>query len=45
MQLNPDAHNKSSIQQEEDTFHQQIGTNLKKETSEMLHMRHSFVWS
>jgi hypothetical protein len=29
MQLNPDYHSKSSIQQEEDYFHHQTGTNLK----------------
>ena len=34
---------KSSIQQEEDSFHQQIRLKCKEETSEILHMEHSFV--
>jgi len=35
---------KSSIQQEEDSFHQQTGLEDKQETSEVLHLEHSFVW-
>jgi hypothetical protein len=35
---------KSSIQQEEDALHQQIGLTFKEETSEMLHLEHSLVW-
>jgi hypothetical protein len=33
----------SSIQ-EEDSFHQQTGLEEKQETSEVLHLDHSFVW-
>jgi len=35
---------KNTIQQEEDSFHQQTGLVDKQETSEMLHLEHSFVW-
>jgi hypothetical protein len=34
----------SSIQQEEESFHQQTGLKLKEETSKVLHLEHSFVW-
>jgi hypothetical protein len=37
------CHDKSCIQQEEDSFHQQIGLKFKKETSKMLHLEHSFL--
>jgi hypothetical protein len=30
-------------EEEEDTFHQQIGLNFKEDTSEVLHLEHSFV--
>jgi hypothetical protein len=38
------CHGKSSIQQEEDSFHQQTGLKFKEETSKVLHLEHSFVW-
>jgi hypothetical protein len=34
---------KSSIRQEEESFHQQNGLKFKEETSKMLHLEHSFV--
>jgi hypothetical protein len=39
-----DCHGKSSIQQEGDSFHQQIGHNSKEETSKVLYLEHSLVW-
>ena len=39
-----DRHGKSSIQQEEDFFHQQIGLKLKEETCEVLHLEHGTLW-
>jgi hypothetical protein len=39
-----DCHGKSSINQEEDSLHQQIRHRAKEETSEVLHLEHSFVW-
>jgi hypothetical protein len=42
--LNPDYHGKSSFQQEEDSFHPQIGLKFKEEASKVLHLEHSFVW-
>jgi hypothetical protein len=41
IKLNP---GKSSIQQEEDSFHQQTALKFKKKTSEMLHLGHSNDW-
>ena len=35
---------KSSIQQEEESFHQQIGLKYKEEAFEVLHLKYSFVW-
>jgi hypothetical protein len=35
---------KSSIQQEEDSFHQQTGFKSKEETGKVLHLERSFVW-
>jgi hypothetical protein len=35
---------KSSIQQEEDSFHQQTEMEFKEDTSEVLHFEHSIVW-
>ena len=45
-------HGISSIQEEEDeeeekkkkNFHEPIGLTFNEETSEMLHLEHSFVW-
>jgi hypothetical protein len=39
-----DCRGKSSIQQEGDSFHQQIGLKFKEETCEMTHLEHSIVW-
>jgi len=39
-----DFHGKSCIQQEEDSFYQQIGLKFEEETNKMLHMEHGFVW-
>ena len=35
---------KVSIQQDEDSFHQQIGLKFTKETSKVLRLKHSPVW-
>jgi hypothetical protein len=40
LKLNPGLHPKSSIQQEEEYFRQQIGLKFKEETSELLHFEH-----
>ena len=32
------------IQQEEDSFYQQIGLKFQKKTNKMLHLEHGFVW-
>jgi hypothetical protein len=37
------CHGKSSIQQEANSFHQQMETKFKEETIKMLHLEHSFV--
>jgi len=34
----------SCIQQEEDSFYQQIGLQFEEETNKMLHLEHGFVW-
>jgi len=39
-----DCHDKGSIQQEGDSFHQQIARNSKEETSNVLYVEHGFVW-
>jgi len=39
-----DCHGKSCIQQEEDSFYQQIGLKFEEETNKMLHLEHGFVW-
>ena len=44
MKLNPVLPQQSSIQQEEDSFHQQIGLKLQEEANEMLHLEHCIVW-
>jgi hypothetical protein len=44
VKLNPELPWKSSIQQEEDSFHQQTGLKFKEETSKVLHLEHSFLW-
>jgi len=33
-----------NLQQEEDSFYQQIGLKFEEETSKMLHLDHGFVW-
>jgi hypothetical protein len=38
-----DFHGKNGIQQEKDSFYQQDGITLKEETSNVLHLEHSFV--
>jgi len=35
---------RSSIQQEGDSFHHKIGLKFKKETNEMRYLEHSSVW-
>jgi hypothetical protein len=42
--LSPLLFNLYSIQQEEDSLHQQIRLRAKEEISEVLHWEHSFVW-
>jgi hypothetical protein len=44
VKLNPELPWLSSIQQEEVSFHQQTGLKFKEETSELLHLEHSFLW-
>ena len=39
-----DCHCKRSIQQEEDSLHQQTGFTFKEVTSKMLYMEYSSVW-
>ena len=39
-----DCHGKSSIQQEEDSFHQKIGLQFKEGTSKLPHLKHNFFW-
>jgi hypothetical protein len=39
-----DCHGKSNIQQEVDSFHQQIVCTSKEETIEVLYLERSFVW-
>ena len=39
------CHGKSSIQQEEDFLHQEIGLKFKLDTSKMLYLEHSFITS
>ena len=39
-----DFHGKSCIQQEKDSFYQQIGLKFEEETNKMLHLRHGSVW-
>ena len=39
-----DFHGKWIFQQEEESFHQQIGLKFKGETSKTLHFEYSFVW-
>ena len=34
----------SSIQKEEESFHQKIGLKFKEKTSKLLHLEHSLVW-
>jgi hypothetical protein len=43
VKLNPDCHDKSRIQLEEDSFQQQTGLKFKEEPSKVLHLEHSFV--
>ena len=35
---------KSCIQQEEDSFYQQIGLKFEEETNKVLHLERGFVW-
>ena len=43
-ELDKDCHGKNCIQQEEDSFYQQIGLKFEEETNKMLHLEHGFVW-
>jgi len=45
-EINPELHGKSSIQQEENSFHQELRLKFKK-TSKLLHLEHIRVqyWS
>ena len=42
--LNAGCQEKSSIQQEEDSFRQKIGLKFKTLISEVLHLEQSIVW-
>jgi hypothetical protein len=44
VKLNPGLPWQSCIQQEEETFYQQIGLKFEEETSEILHFDCGFVW-
>ena len=44
VKLNPGLPWQSCIQQEEDSFYQQIGLKFEEETNKMLHLEHGFVW-
>ena len=44
VKLNPGLPWQKLIQQEEDSFFQQIGPKSEEETSKMLHLEHEFVW-
>jgi hypothetical protein len=44
VKLSPGLPWQKGIQQEEDSFHQQIGLKFKEETSEMLHLEHRHLW-
>ena len=39
-----DCHGESNIQQEEDSFHQQVEPEFKEETSKVSHLDHSIAW-
>ena len=39
-----DCHGQSCIQQEEDSFYQQIGLKSEEETHKMLHLEHGLLW-
>jgi hypothetical protein len=41
---NQDYLKKGSLFQERRLFHQQMGLGIKKDTSKVLHLEHSFVW-
>jgi hypothetical protein len=43
VELIQDCQGESSIQQEEDPFHQQTGLKFKEETSEVLQLEHSIL--
>ena len=43
VKLDPGVPWKSSIEQKEDTFRQQIGLKFKEETNEVPHLEHSIV--
>ena len=43
-EINPVLRGKSSIQQEEKSFHKKTGLKFKEETSKLLYLEHSFVW-
>jgi hypothetical protein len=42
VKLNPDCHGRSSMQQEEGSFHQQVGLKFKEETIELVKC---YIWS
>jgi hypothetical protein len=44
VKLNPGLPWQEHIQQEDDCYDQHSGLKLKEETSEMLHLKYSFVW-
>jgi hypothetical protein len=43
IEINPELHGKSGIQQEDKSFHQKIRLKFKEETSKLLHLEHIFV--
>jgi hypothetical protein len=42
--LKLNCHDKISVQQEVDSFHQQTGLKFKEETSQVLHLGYSILW-
>ena len=43
-EINPELHGKSSIQQEEKSFHRKLRIKFKEETSKLLYFENNFLW-
>jgi hypothetical protein len=42
--INPEVHDKSNNQQEENSFHQNLRLKFKEEASKLLYLEHTRVW-